>query len=329
MSNPLVSIVTPCYNSERFLTRYLDSVLQQDYPAIEQIIVDDGSTDATNQIVKQYASKFSERNYILCYKYQENKGIGGAINSGLKLISGDLFTWCDSDNYYSPNYVSAKVKKFQESPQFSIIRCDGYIVNENNPSTIIGRMETGRIDRTEQKLFYNAILEKHFHFGCAMLKTADFDRINPQREIFESRAGQNWQLLLPMFYHYRSGYVPKPMFYFVERAGSVSDCMRGEDQTAKLLTLNAHEEILLETINSMKIPEEKDVKELITKKYARKRISIFVSAGDMHKAKLESLKLYGSKKMRILDVVLYYSMKYNVAPRLVVASIRLWNKVFN
>ena len=68
----LVSIVTPCYNSAPFIRPLLDSILLQDYPAIEMFAIDDGSTDDTDQIIKAYIPRFQERGYTLTYLYQEN-----------------------------------------------------------------------------------------------------------------------------------------------------------------------------------------------------------------------------------------------------------------
>ena len=65
--NPLVSIITPCYNGEKFLERFLDSVLNQTYENIELILVNDGSTDKTDDIANKYKNKFDERDYAYIY----------------------------------------------------------------------------------------------------------------------------------------------------------------------------------------------------------------------------------------------------------------------
>ena len=62
--NPLINIITPCYNGEKFLERFLDSVLKQTYDNIELILVNDGSTDKTDNIANKYKSKFNEKGYI-------------------------------------------------------------------------------------------------------------------------------------------------------------------------------------------------------------------------------------------------------------------------
>ena len=80
---PLVSIISPCYNGEKYLSCFLESVLSQSYDNIELIMVDDGSTDRTKEIICSFEDKFRNRNLSLCYIYQENRGQAAAINRGL------------------------------------------------------------------------------------------------------------------------------------------------------------------------------------------------------------------------------------------------------
>ena len=79
MVKDLVSIITPCYNGEKVISRLMESVLNQTYKKIEFVLVDDGSTDNTASIVKSYESKFTEQGMIFKYVYQENRGLGKRI----------------------------------------------------------------------------------------------------------------------------------------------------------------------------------------------------------------------------------------------------------
>jgi glycosyltransferase involved in cell wall biosynthesis len=101
MEENLVSLLTPMYNTDKYIHRLLDSVLSQDYPSIEMIIIDDGSTDNSKDIVKSYIQPFAEKGYTLKYVYQENQGQSVAIKNGLQLISGEFLAWPDSDDFYA------------------------------------------------------------------------------------------------------------------------------------------------------------------------------------------------------------------------------------
>lgn len=310
MNEPLVSIITPCYNSEEYLERYLNSVLEQSYEKIEQIIVNDGSTDDTEKIVNDYRKKFEKRGYKIVYKYQNNKGLGAAINAALKLVTGDYFTWCDPDNFFTKDYVETKVNFFTIYSKYSIVRCDGYVVKDTDIKSVIAKMADGNTNKYKEDLFYNAIEEKNFHFGCAMLKTMDFDKINPCREIYESRFGQNWQLLLPMFYYYRSGYIDKPMFYFVHRSNSVSNSATRVGMRALLAQQYEHISILKNTIISMNIPEQEQCISIIDIKYAKNILRIAHKYIDIELLDMQYRYLKDLNVATIADKITYISGKY-------------------
>ena len=96
---PKISVIIPVYNQERFLSKCLDSVLNQDLEDIEIICVDDGSTDSTYSILQSYASKDARVKILR----QENKFAGSARNLGLSVASGEYIHFLDSDDYLFPN----------------------------------------------------------------------------------------------------------------------------------------------------------------------------------------------------------------------------------
>ena len=130
--SPLVSIMTPCYNGEKFVGRYLDSVLAQTYANIELAIVDDGSTDNTAEIIKSYIPKFKAKGYKLIYKYKENGGAASAINIAMEFITGDFIKWFDADDILLPQFIEKQVNFLQQNPQYDFCLCQMYTVDEND-----------------------------------------------------------------------------------------------------------------------------------------------------------------------------------------------------
>ena len=106
----LVSIITPCYNGEKYVDRFLTSVLNQTYNNIELIFVDDGSTDKTKDVVLSFKEQFEKRGYDLIYIYQKNAGQAAAINQGLKVFKGEFLMWIDSDDLMFPSEMRWPVK---------------------------------------------------------------------------------------------------------------------------------------------------------------------------------------------------------------------------
>lgn len=104
----LVSIVVPCYNAERFLRETLDSALGQSYAHTEIIVVDDGSTDATAELIRSYADQ-------LTVEFGPNRGASAARNSGTALARGEFIQYLDADDLLTPDAVADRVAALQRS----------------------------------------------------------------------------------------------------------------------------------------------------------------------------------------------------------------------
>lgn len=131
MKTEKVSIVTPCYNGEKYLERFLKSILNQSYGNIELIFINDGSTDHTEEIIKKYKEEFDLHNIGLTYLFQENEGQAAALNNGLKYVQGDYLLCMDSDDEISENFVKCRVHFLQENSAY--VYCYGkveFIKNE-------------------------------------------------------------------------------------------------------------------------------------------------------------------------------------------------------
>lgn len=102
MSNNLISLIIPCYNAESTLSKCLDSVINQSYRNIEIIVINDGSTDETSKILKQFQDDDSRIIVI----NQENSGVSKARNQGIQIASGDYICFVDSDDWVENNYCS-------------------------------------------------------------------------------------------------------------------------------------------------------------------------------------------------------------------------------
>jgi|SRR3989344_3221814 len=110
MNKSLISIIVPTFNRAYSLPKTIDSILTQTYDNWELIIIDDGSTDDTKDIVKEY------NNPKIKYLYQENKRQSAARNKGLEIAKGDWISYLDSDNEFYPNYLETVLNRISEKP---------------------------------------------------------------------------------------------------------------------------------------------------------------------------------------------------------------------
>ena len=138
----LVSIISPCYNGERYLVPFLDSVFAQTYSLIELILVDDASVDHTQDIVKSYIPLFQSRGYTLTYlRQEENKGQAAAINTGLKFVSGEYLSWMDSDDILYPEAIEKKICFLKKNMELDFVLCSGEVVSEKDLEKPLGYLK--------------------------------------------------------------------------------------------------------------------------------------------------------------------------------------------
>lgn len=130
--NPIFSIIVPTYNRDTLLKRAIDSILAQTFKEFELIIVDDGSTDNTKELIKHY-----EDNRIV-YIYQENGGINSARNKALKNARGEYIAFCDSDDSWFPEKLEKHMQKYLEDREIKVVYdLTGIIREENGEQRIV------------------------------------------------------------------------------------------------------------------------------------------------------------------------------------------------
>lgn len=131
MENPLVSVIIPTYNREKYIKRAIDSVLSQTYQNFEIIIIDDGSTDNTKEFLQSY---FGDKR--ICYIYQDNQGVATANNNGIKKASGKYIALLHSDDFWCDNRKIEKQINFLEKYHDYLLVGGGIIrVKENGKET--------------------------------------------------------------------------------------------------------------------------------------------------------------------------------------------------
>lgn len=123
---PLVTIVSPSYNQAEFLERTILSVLNQDYPHIEYIVIDGGSTDGSVDIIRKYQDR------IAFWISEPDNGQSQAINKGFKHSTGEIFNWLNSDDLLMPCAVTIAVDYLSRHPEYGMVYGDRLVVDEND-----------------------------------------------------------------------------------------------------------------------------------------------------------------------------------------------------
>lgn len=173
MENEKVSIVLPTYNRAKFLRKSIDSCLGQTYGDIELIIVDDGSTDETSEIVNSYHDV-----RIKYIRHGENRGLPNSLNTGFANSSGKYLTWTSDDNYYYPEAIKEMVS-FLKERGCSFVYCDHYWVNDENKYIHIKLPDTVSLDKGNHIhgcfLYTREVMETIGEYDPATKLAEDYD----------------------------------------------------------------------------------------------------------------------------------------------------------
>ena len=175
---PKITVVTPSFNQGQFIEATIQSVLGQEYPNLEYIICDGGSTDGTVDILKKYDDK------IAWWCSEKDKGQSNAINKGMRRATGDIVCWINSDDVLLPGALLAVAKFYSNHPDTDF--ANGYTVEIDKEGTIIN---------------FTHIIMSHFFFrhGCYNIsqpgmfwKRAIFDKIGYLDESFHAKMDVEW-----------------------------------------------------------------------------------------------------------------------------------------
>ncbi|WP_129709813.1 glycosyltransferase family 2 protein [Priestia megaterium] len=125
---PLVSIITPSYNQGKFIQETIESVLTQDYPNIEYIVVDGASTDNTIDTLEKISKSESRLRFVS----EPDRGQGHAVNKGIEMANGKIIGWLNSDDTYFPGVIKKVVELFNLYPSYGVVYGKGYHINEKS-----------------------------------------------------------------------------------------------------------------------------------------------------------------------------------------------------
>jgi glycosyltransferase involved in cell wall biosynthesis len=161
-TQPLVSIITPSFNQCQYLEATIQSVLAQDYPNIEYLVIDGASTDGSQEIIKKYQKK------LAYWVSEKDKGQTDAINKGFSKAKGQIFAWLNSDDLYYPNAVSEAVESLTHHPQVGLVYGELDFIDEQNRligkfnarQTDLKRLRNGYIHIPQPAAFFRADLWK-------------------------------------------------------------------------------------------------------------------------------------------------------------------------
>lgn len=165
MNPPLVSIITPSFNQAAFLEETLRSVITQDYPKVEYLVVDGGSTDGSVDVIKRHEKEIS------WWISEKDKGQADAINKGFQRARGEIIGWLNSDDTYKSGILREVVDVFGSDPAIALVYGDVRAIDETGE--VINHIRYGDWSLGDLMEF-NIIGQPAVFFRCEALQTAGF-----------------------------------------------------------------------------------------------------------------------------------------------------------
>lgn len=225
-----ISVIIPCYNAEKYIGAGFSSIYEQDYPNVELIIVNDGSTDQSEEKILAWVDIFQQKGYLLKYLHQRNQGQAAATSLALKYVTGEYLTLLDADDYFLSGSFRKRAQYLDDHPECVGVRSNGWMVRGNEKQLFI----TSDEEKSITNMFDGLLFGKTNNWaGSYMIRTEVLFECYPDRSIYPSRFGQNMQILLPVAYGRKFGYIDEPLMAYVLHEDSHSQARSPEEQYRK------------------------------------------------------------------------------------------------
>ena len=221
ISNPLISVITPVHNRERYLAQAIESVLAQSYSNLELVIWDDGSIDRSVEIAQDYAAK-DERIILIAH---EHLGLGWSLKKAIAITSGKYFGCLDSDDLLHQDALQETVAVLENKPDMGMVYTEYQVMNELG--NIGAKGKRCQIPYSPQRLLIDFMT---FHFR--LIRRSVYDFIGGIRPEFDT--AEDYDLCLRLSEVTQIVQVKKPLYYYRLHPNSI--CSQNQSQQIQTTT---------------------------------------------------------------------------------------------
>lgn len=229
---PLVTVVVPAYNHEDYVPGCIKSILDQDYPAIELIVINDGSTDDTDARVREL---IEGDNLDFKYISKGNEGLIKTLNLGLRQASGKYFCELASDDMLLPGSIAKRVEYLEANPVLDAVFADGYVMEDSRKTEKRAFEGNSGFDSERHTIEDLLDLRAKIFFATGMIRKEVLDGLGGFDEDFRyyEDAFTEYQLVM----RGKVGYLDEPVMYYRVHSSNVSKTFHLETRREKLLAL--------------------------------------------------------------------------------------------
>ena len=217
---PLVSIIVPVYNHQKYVSECLTSILEQDYPCIELIVINDGSTDESDTIIREYHDSHSKQ---FTYISKKNEGLIRTLNIGLDRSNGEYFCELASDDILLPGSIRKRVEFLGAHPDVGAVFADNYLIKDGIKTTdkFYGGYKSGTGFRSRIHGVTDLLKKKaRYHIPTGMFRTEVLKGLGGFDEDFRDFEDISIRYRLPLYTNIE--FMDEPVMYYRIHTGNVS-----------------------------------------------------------------------------------------------------------
>ena len=202
---PKVIVIIPSYNREKYIRTTIDSTLSQTYGNIEVVVVDDGSTDRSREILESYGKRIR----LLEHEERANRGQSAAINLAMRSTGGEYVAILDSDDIWTVDKIEKQVDYLERHPDIGIVYGNGYAIDEDG-KILYKLIPPGHREENDPS---RMLLECHFNIPSnALVRRSAFDRTGEFDETL--RSSQDHDMAIRLLEVTKAAFLDEPVWYY-------------------------------------------------------------------------------------------------------------------
>lgn len=242
MEEKYVSIVLPTYNRAHSILKSVESILRQTYPYWELLVIDDGSTDNTKEIIADIAASDTRVRY---FGQLQNRGVSAARNEGIRLAQYEYIAFQDSDDIWKEDKLQKQMRIFEDNPEVGMVYCSYEGIKADGTRVVVPDVSVG-VQNLQGRMYDRLLLGNVIGGPTAVIRKDCLEKCQVEGQYFDENLTclEDWELFLRIARHSELGFAAEPLLTADIHEGGVSSRVGGYFH-ARCVMVARHKEALL------------------------------------------------------------------------------------
>lgn len=242
MEEKYVSIVLPTYNRAHSILKSVESILRQTYPYWELLVIDDGSTDNTKEIIADIAASDTRVRY---FGQLQNRGVSAARNEGIRQAQYEYIAFQDSDDIWKEDKLQKQMRIFEDNPEVGMVYCSYEGIKADGTRVVVPDVSVG-VQNLQGRMYDRLLLGNVIGGPTAVIRKDCLEKCQVEGQYFDENLTclEDWELFLRIARHSELGFAAEPLLTADIHEGGVSSRVGGYFH-ARCVMVARHKEALL------------------------------------------------------------------------------------